>query len=76
MGYRDENDNYKNSWGTGEYKLDITLKETCDVTEQYRKSGKKIENAVRECSQRKTSLQAVGKLSPINVGTNLQNRGS
>ena len=40
MGYRDENDNYKNSWGTGEYKLDITLKETCDVTEQYRKKWK------------------------------------
>lgn len=40
MGYRDENDNYKNSWGTGEYKLAITLKETCDVTEQYRKKWK------------------------------------
>lgn len=40
MGYRDENDNYKNIWGTGEYKLDITLKETCDVTEQYRKKWK------------------------------------
>lgn len=40
MRYRDENDNYKNSWGTGEYKLDITLKETCDVTEQYRKKWK------------------------------------
>lgn len=40
MGYRDENDNYKNSWGTGEYKLDITLKETCDVTEQYRSKWK------------------------------------
>lgn len=40
MGYRDENDNYKNSWGTGEYKLDITLKETCDVTDQYREKWK------------------------------------
>lgn len=40
MGYRDENDNYKNSWGTGEYKLDITLKETCDVTDQYRSKWK------------------------------------
>lgn len=40
MGYRDENDNYKNSWGTGEYKLSIDLKETCDITEQYRENWK------------------------------------
>lgn len=41
MGYRDENDNYKNNWGTGEYKLSIELRETCDVTEQYRENWKK-----------------------------------
>ena len=40
MGYRDANDNFKNSWGTGEYKLSITLRETCDVTQQYRKNWK------------------------------------
>lgn len=40
MGFRDENDNYKNSWGTGEYKLSIELKETCDITEQYRTKWK------------------------------------
>lgn len=40
MGYRDEYDNYKNSWGTGEYKLSINLKETCDITEQYRENWK------------------------------------
>lgn len=40
MGFRDENDNYKNSWGTGEYKLSIELKETCDVTNQYRAKWK------------------------------------
>ena len=41
MGYRDKDDNYKNIWGTGEYKLEIELKETCDVTEQYRENWKK-----------------------------------
>lgn len=41
MGYRDKDDNYKNIWGTGEYKLEIELKETCDVTEQYRDNWKK-----------------------------------
>lgn len=40
MGYRDENDNYKNIWGTGEYKMSVELKETCDVTDQYRKNWK------------------------------------
>lgn len=40
MGYRDENGNYRNSWGTGEYKLDIELRETCDVTDQYRAEWK------------------------------------
>lgn len=36
MGYRDSNGRYKNIWGTGQYKLDIELKETCDVTPEYR----------------------------------------
>lgn len=41
MGYRDENDRFRNRWGTGEYKLSIKLKETCDVTQQYRDNWKK-----------------------------------
>lgn len=41
MGYRDDVDEYKDCWGTGEYKLAITLKETCDVTEEYRSNWKK-----------------------------------
>ena len=41
MGYRDENDRFRNRWGTGEYKLAIQLKETCDVTQQYRDNWKK-----------------------------------
>lgn len=36
MGYRDEADQYRNSWGTGQYKLTVTLKETCDITDAYR----------------------------------------
>lgn len=35
MGYRDSNGRYKNIWGTGQYKLDIELKETCDATPEY-----------------------------------------
>ena len=40
MGYRDADNNFKNSWGTGEYKLTVELKETCDVTQQYRDNWK------------------------------------
>lgn len=40
MGYRDAEDNFKNSWGTGEYKLSIELRETCDITQQYRDNWK------------------------------------
>lgn len=36
MGYRDEKDNFKDCWGTGEYKLTVNIKESCDVTDQYR----------------------------------------
>ncbi len=41
MGYRDRFNNFKNSWGTGEYKLAINIKETCDVTDEYRENWKK-----------------------------------
>ena len=41
MGYRDGEDHYRDIWGTGEYKLQITLKETCDVTDSYREDWKK-----------------------------------
>ncbi|MCR4854514.1 MAG: hypothetical protein K5893_13095 [Prevotella sp.] len=40
MGFRDERDNFKDCWGTGEYKLSVKIKETCDVTEQYRANWK------------------------------------
>ena len=36
MGFRDERDNFKDCWGTGEYKLSINIKETCDVTDEYK----------------------------------------
>lgn len=40
MGYRDKDGNYRNSWGTGEYNLSVTLKETCGVTDAYRANWK------------------------------------
>lgn len=40
MGFRDADDNFKNSWGTGEYKMSIELRETCEATQQLRKNWK------------------------------------
>jgi len=40
MGYRDENNKYKNSWGTGDYRIELNIKETCGVTDNYRKNWK------------------------------------
>ena len=47
MGYRDKNNEYKNSWGTGEYKFSTTLAETCDITDAYRADWK------NDCKRRK-----------------------
>ena len=54
MGYRDKDDNYKNIWGTGEYKLEIELKETCDVTEQYRENWKKDRKRRKELMEKES----------------------
>jgi hypothetical protein len=40
MGYRDKTGRFQNVWGTGQYKLDITLSETCDITDAYRNNWK------------------------------------
>lgn len=53
MGYRDETGRYKNSWGTGEYKLDIVLKETCEATEHYLQNWKENRKKRKELSEKK-----------------------
>lgn len=40
MGYRDSNGRYKEAVGLGQYKLDIELRETCDITPEYRANWK------------------------------------
>jgi len=52
MGFRDERDNFKDCWGTGEYKLAINIKESCDVTEQYRANWKKDYKRRKEMARR------------------------
>lgn len=40
MGYRDTNGKYKNIWGTGQYKLDIDIRENCGITPEYQAAWK------------------------------------
>lgn len=40
MGYRDKNNSYYDSWGTGDYNITLLLKETCGITADYSKNWK------------------------------------
>lgn len=40
MGYRDSDGQYHNCWGTGEYKMTVSMQETCEITDEYRKNWK------------------------------------
>lgn len=62
MGYRDADDNFKNSWGTGEYKLSIELKETCDVTQKYRENWKKDNKRRKELQPNENLLARTWQL--------------
>jgi hypothetical protein len=42
MGYLDSRDStYHDSWGTGDYKIELSLKESCNITDTYRKGWKR-----------------------------------
>ena len=40
IGFRDADKTYKNSWGTGDYNIELVIKETCGITDDYRKNWK------------------------------------
>lgn len=40
MGFRDEENKYRNSWGTGDYRVEINIRQTCGITDTYRKAWK------------------------------------
>ena len=56
MGFRDEKENFKDSWGTGEYKLTIDIKESCDVTDQYRANWKADYKRRKEMTKKNIGL--------------------
>jgi hypothetical protein len=41
MGFRDKDNHYYDSWGTGDYQIELSLKESCGITDIYHKEWKK-----------------------------------
>ncbi len=56
MGFRDERDNFKDCWGTGEYKLSVIINESCEVTDQYRANWKNDYKYRKEMTQKNKEL--------------------
>ena len=40
IGVRDENGNYHDAWGTGQYKVTMVIKETCGISDDFQKHWK------------------------------------
>jgi hypothetical protein len=57
MGYRDENNKPQDSWGTGDYKIALSLKETCGITNAYRKNWKADWKTRRNALHSETFIQ-------------------
>lgn len=62
MGYRDNNGEYHDSWGTGEYSVNITLKENCSSTEDYRKNWKTDYKARQKAAKNGTFAERLWKV--------------
>ena len=62
MGYRGADGRYKNSWGTGEYKLSVALKETCEVTDTYRENWKKDRKRRKKMQSKEDFIDATWQM--------------
>ena len=40
IGFRDKDNKYKDSWGTGDYDIELKIQQTCGITDSYRKIWK------------------------------------
>ena len=61
MGYRDAENNYKDSWGTGDYKVELSIKESCGVTDAYRKNWKADWKARQDAESDENFMQRTWK---------------
>ena len=72
MGYRDKENKYKRSWGTGDYKVELSLKETCGITDIYRKNWKadwkKRQDAKKDGNFVQRSWQTIATQRWDNIG--------
>jgi hypothetical protein len=71
MGYRDTNGKYYDSWGTGEYCVNITLKEDCNFTDNYRKNWSKDYRARKKASQQGKFGENLWKIIKTQVWDNV-----
>jgi len=63
MGYRDkDNDyNYEDIWGTGEYKIELLLKESCDISKNFRDNWKSDWKRRQKAAKNKNFIQSLLK---------------
>jgi len=67
MGYRNAKGEYHDSWGTGEYSVNIVLREKCNVTESYRENWKNDFKARQKAAQDGAFLDRVWKVVKTQV---------
>lgn len=62
VGVRDDEGNFHDAWGTGQYKVTMTLKETCTISPKYLK-GKKWRDDYREYKRKTGDTFSLSKVS-------------
>lgn len=62
VGVRDDEGNFHDAWGTGQYKVTMTLKETCTIAPEYLK-GKKWREDYREYKRKTGDTFSMRKVS-------------
>lgn len=62
VGVRDDEGNFHDAWGTGQYKVTMTLKETCTIASKYLK-GKKWREDYREYKRKTGDTFSLGKVT-------------
>lgn len=62
MSIRDKDNKMRHTWGTGEYKLSMTIKENCGVTKQYRDNWKEDYSLRKDLQQKPTFWEGTWKV--------------
>ena len=67
IGVRDSDGNYHDCWGTGQYKIAMTIKETCTITPQFEENWKADwkERQVAAKADKKSQHKSLGLISSM-----------